>query len=69
MEATWNLKDLKKSKSDKWIGGVCGWFGSSTPIPSWLWRVGFLVTFLAVGVGFLAYVLLWAFMPAGTSES
>ena len=51
----WNMKGLTKSSTDKWIGGVCGGFGSATPIPSWLWRAGFLFAAIAYGFGLLLY--------------
>ena len=59
------LKKLAKSKKDRWIGGVCGGFGEHTPIPSWLYRVFFVILFFFSGVGLFAYVLLWIFMPKG----
>jgi phage shock protein C len=41
-EGNW-LQNLTKSDSDKWIGGVCGGLGESSPIPSWTWRLLFVM--------------------------
>ncbi len=58
-----NLKSATKSSNDRWIGGVCGGLGAATPIPSWMWRVAFLFSLLAFGVGLLLYLVLWICMP------
>jgi phage shock protein PspC (stress-responsive transcriptional regulator) len=34
-----------------------------TPVPSWAWRLLFVLLFLIYGTGFLLYVLLWIFVP------
>jgi phage shock protein PspC (stress-responsive transcriptional regulator) len=60
-----NLKGATKSSNDRWIGGVCGGLGAATPIPSWMWRVVFLFSLLAFGVGLLLYIVLWICMPKG----
>jgi phage shock protein C len=57
------LRSLRKSQTDRWVGGVCGGLGKSTPIPSWVWRVGFAAAILFYGSGLLAYLLLWLFVP------
>lgn len=58
------LRNLTKSDSDRWIGGVCGGLGESSPIPSWAWRLLFAALFLCFGTGFLLYILLWIFVPS-----
>lgn len=58
-----SLKNLHKSESDRMISGVCGGFAQATDMPSWLWRIIFVVLALSVGAGLLAYLLLWIFMP------
>ena len=57
------LHQLKRSRSDRFIGGVCGGLGSHTDLPSWAWRVIFCLTLLYFGVGLLIYLLLWLFLP------
>lgn len=68
MESAWNFQSLRKSGRDRWAAGVCGGFGAHTPLPSWLWRAMFLTAFLVFGFGILAYILLWALMPAAAAE-
>jgi phage shock protein PspC (stress-responsive transcriptional regulator) len=59
----WNLQALRRSTTDCEFEGVCGGLGEYTPIPSWLWRVAFVALVFASGIGLLAYVLIWAFVP------
>jgi phage shock protein C len=59
-----NFRDLKKSATDSKIAGVCGGFGEHTEIPSWLWRVIFVVSLFLGGLGLLTYIVLWVCMPA-----
>ena len=58
-----SLRTVKRSAKDCVIGGVCGGLGAVTPVPSWMWRVIFLFTFCAYGVGLLLYVIMWICMP------
>lgn len=54
---------LRRSRADRWLGGVCGGLARATGVESWIWR---LVTFgLAFfgGTGVLLYLLLWIFVP------
>jgi phage shock protein PspC (stress-responsive transcriptional regulator) len=57
------LHTLKLSSTDAVIGGVCGGLGASTPMPSWAWRVIFLLGFFSFGIGLIPYVVLWICMP------
>ena len=59
------LRELSKSVSDSRIAGICGGFAESTPVPSWLWRALFVTLIFVGGIGPIAYVVLWIFMPAG----
>ena len=59
----WNLRALRKSAHDKKIAGVCGGLGEYTPIPAWLWRVVFVTSLFAGGMGLIAYITLWVCMP------
>ena len=65
------LYNVKRSRSDKEIGGVCGGFAAHSGIPAWVYRALF-ITLLMLGVGALAYIALWIFMPieddSATSE-
>ncbi len=62
-EGNW-LQNLTKSDSDKWISGVCGGLGESSPIPSWAWRLLFIMLLICFGTGVLLYILLWIFVPS-----
>ena len=58
------LHNLRRSRDDAWIGGVCGGVASFTGVPSWIWRLLFIALVLCAGTGFLLYLLLWIFVPA-----
>ena len=57
------FRQLARSKTDRWIGGVCGGLGRHTDLPSWAWRLIFCLVTLYFGSGILFYVLLWIFLP------
>ena len=63
------LHDLKKSANDIKLAGVCGGFGEYTPVPSWLWRIIFVVSLLVGGLGLITYILLWLFMPSANTPN
>jgi phage shock protein C len=56
---------LRRSCTDKMLGGVCGGLAEHTGIDSLVWRVGFVALTLAGGTGVLVYLLLWVLMPPG----
>jgi phage shock protein PspC (stress-responsive transcriptional regulator) len=62
------LRRLTKSKKDVWLGGVCGGLGEHTPLPSWVWRLVFLLLLCCYGTGVLVYVLLWICLPEPLPE-
>lgn len=57
------LHQLTRSKSDRWIGGVCGGLAGMTNVPAWSWRLLFVLAILVHGLGLLIYALLWMFVP------
>jgi phage shock protein C len=57
------LNALRRSRSDRWIAGVCGGIARATGAESWLWRLLFSILFFFGGAGLLLYVLLWIFVP------
>lgn len=57
------LNELRRSSTDRWLGGVCGGVAEMTGIPSWSWRILFVLTAFLHGLGLLMYVLLWIFVP------
>ena len=54
---------LRRSRTDKVIGGVSGGLAEYSGIDALLWRVGFVALALA-GPGVPVYLLLWLLMPA-----
>ncbi len=57
------LQKLHRSESDCKIAGVCGGLAEGTPIPSWVWRMLFLILAFCFGVGVLPYIVLWICLP------
>ena len=56
-------KKLYRSKKNRMIAGVCGGLGDYFNIDPTLVRLLFVLFGLAVGGGFLLYLLLWLIMP------
>jgi len=61
-EKNW-LQNFARSREDSWISGVCGGLGEHTSIPSWTWRLLFVLLFTIYGTGLFIYILLWIFVP------
>lgn len=57
------LHALRRSRADCWIGGVCGGLGQTTGLPSWVWRLIFVMLVLCAGTGAMVYLLLWILLP------
>jgi phage shock protein PspC (stress-responsive transcriptional regulator) len=57
---------LRRSSTDRWIGGVCGGIAQATGSETWIWRLIFTAAAVFGGAGILAYVLLWIFVPPET---
>ncbi|MEK8084851.1 PspC domain-containing protein [Aquabacterium sp. A3] len=60
---------LRRSRSDRWLGGVCGGLAEQTSLESWVWRLAFAGLFLFWGAGLLFYILLWIFVPDESSPA
>jgi phage shock protein C len=58
------LNTFRRSRTDRWFGGVCGGMARSTGMEAWVWRLLFAALFICAGVGLLLYVLLWIFVPS-----
>ena len=58
------VNNFRRSRTDRWIGGVCGGIARSTGMEAWVWRLLFAVLFIFAGAGILLYVLLWIFVPS-----
>ena len=57
------LNRLRRSRSDKWLGGVCAGIAQVSGIETWIWRLLFALLFIFGGTGLLIYLLLWIFVP------
>ncbi len=57
------ISQLRRSKGDRWVGGVCGGLGKATGMDSWIWRLVFALFTISFGFGLVIYLLLWIFVP------
>ena len=57
------LNGLRRSNSDRWLGGVCGGLAQLTGLDAWLWRLLFALLVILAGTGLLFYVLMWVLVP------
>ena len=57
------LNTLRRSRNDRWLGGVCGGLAELTGVGAWIWRLLFTLLVLCAGTGLAVYVLLWIFVP------
>ena len=57
------INRLRRSRSDRWVGGVCGGLAAATGLQAWAWRCMFALLLLIGGSGVLFYLLLWIFVP------
>lgn len=56
-------KKLYRSKSDRFIAGVCGGLGDYFNLdPSWI-RILFVLLLLAAGSTLLVYLIMWLVVP------
>lgn len=58
------VNSFRRSRSDRWLGGVCGGIARSTGMAAWVWRLIFAALFICAGAGLLLYVLLCLFVPS-----
>lgn len=56
-------KELRRSRSNKVIAGVCGGLGKYFGVDPMLIRLLFLVLIFVVGISPLLYIILWVVMP------
>ncbi len=58
---------LRRSRSDRILGGVCGGIAHYFGVDPLLIRLIFIVAAIAMGSGLLLYVLLWVLVPEETA--
>ena len=54
---------LRRSRVDRWLGGVCGGIAKASGVESWIWRLVFALFTISFGFGLVIYILLWIFVP------
>jgi phage shock protein PspC (stress-responsive transcriptional regulator) len=56
---------LRRYPAAGWLGGVVAGIAYELDIPMWVLRLLWFLLFAAYGIGALAYLLLWVFVPKG----
>ena len=56
-------KKLYRSRTERWLAGVCGGLGTYFGIDPTLVRVLLVILALTFGSGFLIYLVLWLIIP------
>ena len=54
---------LRRSRTDRWVGGVCGGLAKASGMDAWIWRLVFSLFTISFGFGLVIYLLLWIFVP------
>ena len=63
-------KKLRRSRTDRWIGGVCGGLGQFFGISTFWFRLLFIILGLPGGLpGVIPYLILWAIIPLEERQS
>lgn len=55
---------MRRSRQDRWLGGVCSGMARFVGLEAWLVRLLFVALLLVGGFGIVTYVLLWVFIPS-----
>ena len=70
MDSIAEHKPLVRSKSDRWLGGVCVGLGRYFDLNPAIYRIAFVVLTLAGGTGILLYLAAWLVIPEeGAADS
>jgi phage shock protein C len=57
-------KKLRRSRSNRWIAGICGGLGEFFGLSAFWFRLLFLILLLPGGLpGLLPYLILWLIIP------
>jgi signal transduction histidine kinase len=62
------VRRVERSPGDRWVAGVCGGLAQHFGQPAWLFRAAFVLAAALGGLGIVAYVLMWLFLPLGIEE-
>jgi phage shock protein PspC (stress-responsive transcriptional regulator) len=58
-----SINQLRRSREERWLGGVCGGLARWAGLSTWVPRLAFTLLLLCAGTGVLLYLLLWIFIP------
>lgn len=56
-------KRLYRSRSERWLAGVCGGIGNYLNLDATVIRVLFVIAGMVLGGGLLVYIILWLIIP------
>jgi phage shock protein C len=57
-------KKLRRSRHNRWIGGICGGLGEFFGLSAFWFRLLFLILLLPGGLpGLLPYLIMWLIVP------
>ncbi len=59
---------LRRSTTDRVVGGVCGGLGPAAGVDPIWFRLGFIFLTLSSGVGILLYIIAWVVIPEATGD-
>ena len=62
-------KKLRRSRSNRWIAGICGGLGEFFGLSAFWFRLLFIILLLPGGLpGLLPYLILWIIIPMERRE-
>ena len=50
------INAMRRSRDNRWLGGVCGGIARVVGVQSWVWRLLFVLLALCAGTGLLVYL-------------
>ena len=59
-----SVNALRRSRKDRWFGGVCAGLAQATGMETWAWRLIFTLLVICGGAGPLIYLMLWILVPS-----
>ncbi|MEO8280818.1 MAG: PspC domain-containing protein [Ideonella sp.] len=57
------INSFRRSRDDRWLGGVCGGLAQLSGLAAWAVRLLFVLLLLCGGTGAVLYGLLWLLVP------
>jgi phage shock protein C len=57
------MSKLRRSRKEKWFGGICGGFSAFFDVEPWVVRLLTVLLTLFGGMSILIYLILWVFIP------